>query len=542
MTTSSCIPLLFPGLAVTEMLATDTKLFIAIQSTDASADCPKCNAKSSRHHSSYLRQVQDTPLGLFTVRLQLKVRRFRCGNQNCQQQTFAEQFPALIRCRRQRTNRVTHNLTQIGLALGGEAGAKLAGNLGLTASPSTLLRLLHQIESPKVTDPRIIGIDDWAFRKGRDYGTLIVDHETGKAIDLLPDRDCETVKQWLKKHPTVEIVTRDRSGEYREAITQALPDAVQIADRWHLLKNLRETIQRHISRRHKAVAQIVTRSINDKELVDPNIATKQRRYDQGPGQEALHNARTEKREALFKAVKARYAEGAYTTDLAKEFALARQTISKWVNSETLPPDTRGRFKQKCLIDDYVPYLRQRIEAGCHNQSQLWREICEQGFGGERTLVARWVRQNYHTQNQAMKILPRPKSDKVAPCSRELSWLLIRRSDELEDDEKRLVDALIQDDKLAELRQLAHEFMTMIRNGSSEQWLSWLKSSCESVVKELKNFALALKKDSSAIYAALRYPWSNGPTEGHVNRLKFIKRQMYGRASFNLLRLRVLLMD
>ena len=136
----------------------------------------------------------------------------------------------------------------------------------MAASASTLLRLLHQIEVPAIEEPRVIGIDDWAFRKGRDYGTIIIDHETGKPIDLLPERDCETVKQWLQKHPTIEVVTRDRSGEYREAITQALPDAIQIADRWHLLLNLGEAIQRHISRRYKAVRQLLVASAEAEDI------------------------------------------------------------------------------------------------------------------------------------------------------------------------------------------------------------------------------------------------------------------------------------
>jgi len=497
-----------------------------------------------RQHSSYLRHVQDTPIGLFIVWLRLKVRRFRCVNLNCKRQTFAEQYPMLVSRRRRRTNRLLMQLMQIGLALGGEAGARLAHNLAMSASASTLLRLLHQMEAPMIEQPRVIGIDDWAFRKGRNYGTLIIDHETGKPIDLLPERDCETVKRWLEKYPTIEIVTRDRSGEYRQAITQALPDAVQIADRWHLLKNLCEAVGRHISKRYKSISQLVAKSVeaDDPEQADLNITTKYRRYERDGTQEELHTARTKKREALFDAVKARRAEGVYTTDIAKEFNLSRQTVSKWVNSETLPPDTRGRFKRKCLIDDYVPYLRQRIEAGCKNQSQLWREIHAQGFTGNRSLVSKWVRQNYNTNNHSTKSLS-PRTTKVnVPSTRELTWLLIRRNDELEEDEKQFVDVLLQDNQLAELRKLSLTFMKIVRNGLSEKWLSWLESCCESAVKELKNFAAGLKKDASAVYEAIQQSWSNGPTEGHVNKLKLLKRQMYGRASFDLLRLRVLLAD
>lgn len=542
MLTSSCIPLIFPSLAIVETVMTDEEVFIAVQSTEASATCSKCGMVSIRHHSSYLRHVQDTPIGLFIVWLRIKVRRFRCDNPNCKQQTFAEQYPDLVVRRRRRTSRLLLQLAHIGLALGGSAGARLAKKLMMFASASTVLRLLHQMEAPSIAEPRIIGIDDWAFRKGRDYGTIIIDHETGKPIDLLPKRDSQTVEKWLAKHPTIEIVTRDRSGEYREAIAQALPNAVQIADRWHLLKNLGDAIQRHISRRYNAVRQLVVASTgeNDSDQVDSSITEKYRRYNRGSGQETLHAARTEEREALFAAVKARQAQGVYTTDLAKEFNLSRQTISHWVNSETCPPDTRGRFKRKCLIDAYVPYLRQRIEAGCQNKSQLWREIEKQGFTGTRTLVGKWIRQNYNTKDQSAEKLPSKKTGVAVPSSRELAWLIIRRTDELEEDKKQIADILLQDAQLAEFKQMAHKFMYMVRNGSSEQWSSWLTSSCESTVKELKNFAIGLKRDGSAVYEAIRQPWSNGRTEGHVNRLKFIKRQMYGRASFDLLRLRVLL--
>ena len=245
---------------------------------------------------------------------------------------------------------------------------------------------------------------------------------------------------------------------------------------------------------------------------------------------------------MFAAVKARYKQGVYTTDLAKEFNLTRQTISRWVNSKTLPPDTRGRFKQKCLIDDFIPYLRQRLEAGCTNQSLLWREISAQGFTGTRSLVGKWIRQNYDTPAQTKDRLSRKKSKVEVPYPRELAWVLIRHKDELDDNEQHLLQVLLQDDKLAELRQLALKFMRIVRNGLSEQWPSWLESCCVSTVKELKNFAIGLKKDGAAVYQAIQQSWSNGPTEGHVNKLKFLKRQMYGRASFDLLRLRVLLVD
>jgi transposase len=536
----SWIPFTLPGLEITEVEEKEQKLIIHARGAKKQAKCPECQHSSSRRHSNYTRTIKDLPISLKLVEIHLAIQRFRCANTNCSQRTFAEQHLAVVPRRVRRTDRLSENITEIGIALGGQAGARLAGKLRMPVSGSTILRLLRQIVLPSFATPRVIGIDDWAFRKGRKYGTLIVDHERGKPIDLLPARDCETVMTWLENHPTIEVVTRDRSGEYREAVTQALPDAIQIADRWHLLKNLGQAVQRHITRRYKVLSQVVAYSISGQ--TDPNIKTKQRRYDRGPAGDMIHEARTEKREALFAAVKARRAEGAYITNIAKEFNLSRPTVIKWTNYDTLPPDARGRFKNKCLIDDYIPYLQKRIIAGCHNQTQLWREICKLGFTGKRPLVTRWIRQNYKTNGQALEILPREYPDVIIPSYRELSWLLIRHTEELEEDEKQVVAALIQDDKVAELRQLAHQFMKMIRQGTSCQWQSWLESSCESTVQELRNFALGLKKDSSAIYEAIRQPWSNGATEGHVNRLKFLKRQMYGRANFDLLRLRVLLVD
>jgi transposase len=261
MTNSSCIHFLFPNLTIAEIEVTEKELCISIQSTEPSAACTKCGVLSVRVHSSYMRHIQDTPIGLLLVWLQLKVRRFRCDNPKCKWKTFAEPFPDLVSSRRRRTTRLLVQLSQIGLALGGVAGARLAGKLAMTVSGSTLLRLLHKIEAPVTAGLRIIRLDDWAFRKGRNYGTIIVDHESGKPLDLLPDRDSETVQAWLEKHPTIEIVTRDRSGEYRNAINEALPEAVQLADRWHLLKNLIKAIERYFSRHRNAVRQLVVEAV-----------------------------------------------------------------------------------------------------------------------------------------------------------------------------------------------------------------------------------------------------------------------------------------
>jgi transposase len=179
MTTSSCLPFILPNMAIVETKRGETELLILVQLTSDSAPCPTCGTWSSRHHSRYLRRIQDTPIGLFTVWLHLKVRRFRCDNQHCPQKTLAEQHLDLVDRRQRRTKRLLMNLTHIALSLAGAAGARLAHKLAMTVSASTLLRLLHRLEVPPILTPRIIGIDEWAFRKGENYGTLIISPTAG---------------------------------------------------------------------------------------------------------------------------------------------------------------------------------------------------------------------------------------------------------------------------------------------------------------------------------------------------------------------------
>jgi transposase len=358
---------------------------------------------------------------------------------------------------------------------------------------------------------------------------------------LLPSSDGNVVKEWLEKYPSIEVVTRDRSGAYRDAITQALPEATQIADRWHLLQNMAETIERHISKRYKSLRESMANWANEDAIdLDMENGEKRRRYAPGPEREAIHTARTEARQALYDAVKARRAQGAYTTDIARAFNLSRTTVSRWVNSESLPRDERGRLKRKCLIDEYQAYLRDRLAEGCTNQSQLWREICQQGFTGKRELVSKWIREN-GLSPRAKSTNPAIEEDTiVVPRPKVLTWLLLRRKDDLDEDEQYLLKLLLQDSEIAELQQLAHRFTQMIRNQLIHEWDAWLETCCQSTVKELRSFAISLKRDEAAVYEAIRQPWSNGATEGHVNRLKFLNRQVYGRANFDLLRLKVLL--
>lgn len=469
-------------------------------------------------------------MGTELVELQLQTRRFRCGCATCPRDTFAEQHPGIVQRYSRFTKRLTAHLTQIGLALGGQAGASLARELQMPVSGSTLLRLVRQIDVPPIEPPRIIGIDDWAICKGRTYGTIVVDLERKRPIDLLPSREGDVVREWLQAHPTVEVVARDRSGEYKEAVTQGAPQAKQIADRWHLLHNLAECVVRHVSSRYEAICRLAP-------IESPKspceTAGKRRRYDPGPARLTLQATRAKQREERFAAVKAQQAQGVCASHIAKAFKLSRRIVNQWVNSQSLPKDSRGRFKAVCLIDAYEPYLQKRLAEGCTNQSQLWREICQQGFSGKRALVSRWVRQ-YQSKQAATR-----SKRALIPQPRPLAWLLLRSDKEHTEVEQQVWQWLQQDEKLLELRQIAHEFIAIVRQRQSDLWSGWLERCVASSVKELRHLAVGFKRDEAAVREAVTQIWSNGPTEGHINRLKYLKRQMYGRAKFDLLRLRFL---
>ena len=223
-------------------------LTLGIATTQPTASCPVCGGESQRVHSRYTRQLAEEPAFGRRVRLQMTVRRFLCPDPRCPRHIFVEPLDGFAAKHARTTTRLAQAHLAIGLALGGEAGARLAGRTAMPTSPDTLLRRVKQARARSSPTPRLVGIDDWAWRKGQRYGTIVVDLETSEVIDLLPDRDAATVKAWLEAHPGIELVSRDRASAYSQAATEAASKAQQVADRWHLLKNVREAVERLLER------------------------------------------------------------------------------------------------------------------------------------------------------------------------------------------------------------------------------------------------------------------------------------------------------
>jgi transposase len=522
-------------------------IYIQAQSLTLTEACPSCKHKADRIHSYYQRTLKDLPIADQTVQLHLTVRRFRCLNPCCPRKTFAESLGPLALKHAQRTQRFTSASTALGLALSGEAGQRAASQLHLPASPDTLLRMIRRV--PIEADARtfrVIGIDDWAYRRSTSYGTLIVDLEQHRPVDLLSDRSAETVAVWLKQHPEIQIVTRDRSTEYARGISLGAPEAQQVADRWHLLKNLTEVLERILSTLRTELSHFVARqSESDAPVV--------RRIEIRAKNEPLARmARREQRKARYEQVRALAAQGVNQRAIAHQLRISRTTIRKFVKAENFPE--MAPHSRDSGLTPFEPYLHTRWKEGCRNALQLWREVCVRGYGGTRRQVTKWVCRRREVPRRFSNVnqrQPDPTDTTLAPSqmnsnvtvtlpsAKRLAWLLVKVPEKLDARETVLLGVLQQQPVVASCHVLAQQFATMVRNRVPQKLPGWLKACGDSGIPEFASFVDGLKNDLSAIRAALTLEWSNGQLEGQVNRLKLIKRQMYGRAKFDLLRIRVL---
>ena len=553
------VDILFPNeslLHVENIIPTETTVVVELFSMQPTAVCPQCQIESARQHSHYFRFPADLPLVGLALRLHIRVRRFFCDNDNCHKQTFAEQFLSLLAKRARRTYRLTNLLEHIAFEVSAESGARILAWMGITVSPDSLLQLVRTTPESEVQTPRVLGVDDWAKKKGQSYGTILVNLETHQVVDVLPDRSAETITKWLQEHPGVEVISRDRGTDYIKGVTAGAPNAIQVADRWHLLKNLREAVETLLGDKPvclKAAANKLellqtTSAINETAaLLDVNEieATGAMSENSTPlltRAEARKQARHARKQERFDLVHEMHEQGLSDREISRQMKMSTRTVKQYRQADSCRFYPEGVRRGNSKLDAYQSYLEERWQAGCHNATRLWCEINQQGFDGSRGLVANWAaaeRKLLPKENKRGKRAPAPR--KIIPWSiGRTAWLLVKRDSDLDQEEKQALERVKQADHMvAHAYQLAQVFQEMLREQQVENLLPWLNDAATSGIAALVSFANGIRQDLAAVKNALSLPWSNGQTEGQVNRLKFIKRQMYGRANFDLLRRRVI---
>lgn len=533
-----------PGCSVEQVSQTGEVILITACSTTSSSRCPDCHQVSSQVHSRYTRSPQTLPSSGRAVRLLLQVRRFRCANPTCRRKTFAEPFPHLVAPHAQRTSAVRDLLRVIGEVIGGEAGARLSQKLAMTCSPATLLRLVRHGVLPSSADVKVVGVDEWAWRKGQRYGTLLVDLERQKPIDLLADATASSFAAWLQVHPSVEIVSRDRGTTYADGATRGAPQALQIADRWHLIQNLAEALEKVLARHHADLKRAFTAEEQDQlpHPSEPPSLTRTRGVSQA---EQARLARQERRRTLFAQVQELSAQGWTGASIARMLGIHKKTAVKYATAEHFPESRSDRGRK---LSPFLPYLRVQWAAGEHNIALLYQTLRTQGYAGSETSVRQYVsslREEIGPPRRLRRYYPpvskeRKRHQRAALSSRRASWLILQRPEDLSSEEQRLLDLVGQAHPQVKVAcELAQAFVQMIRGRKASALVPWLEATLKGGVPELRTFAAGIKRDQAAVLAALTHEWSQGQVEGQIHRLKLLKRQSYGRAGFDLLRHRVL---
>lgn len=524
------------GLELTQMERQEDQLVLHVTATSPSALCPLCQQPATRLHSRYRRVVKDLPCAGQHVQLILHVRKFLCETVTCVRKVFAERLPHLVEPWAQMTTRLTQALQLIGLATCGRLGARLAAQLGITTSWMTMVRRVIALPTPQAEHVECLGLDDFAFLRGRTFGTVVVDLDAHQIIDILPDRQNDTAAAWMAAHQEIRYVSRDRGAEYASAASTGAPQAIQVADRFHVCKNLSEAVQKLLARilsEIKTASQEAEGKANAHE--DTSAPVEEWRPDPGAHVARTIAIRRAEREVRYQQAVHLRKQGLAVKKIARQLDTSERTVRHWFE-RGVAPDTRPRRKRQSDFDPYAPYVLKRWQDGEHNGTRIFQEIAAQGYPGSQRMVYRFLK----TLKKAEVKTPPGTRCVLHYTSSAAVCLFMQHPDHL--DEGKQVD-------LAALRQahpaletayhLTQDFLLMMRKREGERLDTWLIQVHKSGLPELESFAHGVEEDKAAVQAGLTLPINNGQVEGHVTRIKLIKRMMYGKAGFALLRQRVL---
>lgn len=489
------------------------------------AACPRCGNDSTRVHGRYVRQLADAAIGGAATVIWLTVRRFKCLNAVCAAATFVEQVDGVTSPHARYTPVLRRMLAALAVGLAARPAARLAARLGIRVAKDTLLRLVRALPESTAGPVQVVGVDDFALRRRHCYATILVDLETRRPIDVLPGRDAQPVAEWLAARPEIEIVCRDRAKSYAEAARSGAPQAIQVADRWHLWRNLGEAVERDVAAHHGCIKTALAGT-----APDPADQASVQRPDpmldvHGQPRKMVTRA-TERYERVQRLV----AEGRSLKGISRELGLDYYAVRRYARAESLDEVVVTAVRAS-LLDAFKPYLHQQVEAGQRNASELFRQIQQQGYRGGLTTVGRYVRLLTASAPPPPRSVPRPRA---------VASVIMTDPDRLDtDDAGDLQQVQAACGELDTLTRLVRGFAAMMCNLRGHQLPQWIDDARTSGLRAVRQFAEGLLHDYDAVIAGLSLPWSSGQVEGQNSRVKLIKRQGYGRANFDLLRKRII---
>lgn len=509
MAVDSLVGTVFSGLSavVIEDVTEDSGMVVVTARTrDVAIPCPDCGTATAKVHGYHQRTVKDVPIDGRQLVVRLRVRRLVCPALGCRRQTFREQIPGLLERHQRRTVRLIRQISHVAQELSGRAAARLAGLLAVPVSRSTALRRLRRLPLPRLEIPRVIGVDDFALRRRQRYATIIIDAETGRRVAVLPGRDAATLESWLREHPGVEVVCRDGSATYAEAVRRALPDAVQVSDRWHLWRNLCDKVLLEV-RAHAGCWA----------TVNP------------PRPGGVHEQTTRER---WNKVHDLLGHGVGLLDCARRLGVALNTVKRYAR---MPEPQALRITpayRPTLVDPYRDHLRARRAADpAVPVTRLLAEIRELGYTGSANLLVRYLNQG------------RAEGDRPVTTSRHATRLLLTNPENLRAKDTTLLEKIAAAcPEMTALASLVRGFAALLTPaaGNDVKLTEWIAQARAVDLPHLRSLTNGIEIDRSAVDGAVTLPYHNGRTEGVNTRTKRIMRQMHGRAGFNLLRHRILL--
>jgi transposase len=512
--------------------------------------CPGCGAQSKSRHSTYWRTLRDLAAQGAPVIVNARLGRWRCRNQQCDRRIFTECVPGLAAPFARRTARLAEIVRLLGHSAGGRPSERLMRRLGMPVSDTTILASLKEQASARSDNiaVHVAGIDDWAWRKGSNYGTIIVDLERGQVVDVLVDRSAASAANWFKDHPDVEVVSRDRAGLYAEAAREGAPQAKQVADRFHLLQNFRETIERQLGG-YEAPIRDSQINASDNHSASPLPRRSDCPSDAVAQTRLIRHERQAVRQQLFDEIRTLFEGGSSIGEIAQKLGLGRRRVERWVRRIDLP-DRNTMASTPSAPAYFGVLLERRWAEGITKVRHLFAEIRHRGYTGSFSHLARFLAPwrgvkpllDGDEQGERAPVRVRtldPMTGRViSPLT--AAALCVKPRGQMTARQVANVDALkAASAEFTAMRRLAMRFRGLLRGGTPEGLDAWLIDARASGIYAMQRFARTIRQDLEAVRNAVSEPWSNGQTEGQINKLKTLKRAMYGRAGVELLRARMM---